>query len=178
MTIKNEQLVPAEIIRSSSLDFYEDINVLESIIMDNEAAYIILRQDHNAPDSYIAVTYVPDSANVRSKMLFASTRLTMVRELGTERFRETLFVTTKSELTADGWRKHDMSSEPKAPLTDEEQNLKDIKEAEAEASQGTTARSNHYTPGRLTLPISMSALQVLRDLPSGSDNLVQLVSIN
>ena len=176
VTIKNEQLVPAKVIQSSSSDFFEDVKTLEPLIKDNEAAYIILRRYQNAPDSFVAVTYVPDSANVRSKMLFASTRLTMVRELGTERFRETLFATTKVELMADGWRKHDKSSELKVPLTEEEQNLQGIKEAEAEASQGTTARSSHVSFGRLTLPISGSALQALKDLPSGGDNLVQLVS--
>ena len=146
------------------------------MIKDNEAIYIILRRYHNAPDGYVAVTYVPDSANVRSKMLFASTRLTMVRELGTERFRETLFVTTKVELTADGWRKHDRTGELGAPLTKEEQNLEGIKEAEAEASQGTTARSSHVSLGRLTLPITESALQALKNLPGSDYNLVQLVS--
>ena len=176
VTIKNEQLIPAEVVQSSSSDFFEDLKTLEPLIKDNEATYIILRRYQNTPDGFIAVTYVPDSANVRSKMLFASTRLTMVRELGPERFRETLFATTKAELTADGWRKHDKSGELKAPLTEEEQNLQGIKEAEAEASQGTTARNSHVSFGRLTLPISGSALQALKDLPTGVDNLVQLVS--
>ena len=108
-------------------------------------------------------------------MLFAATRLTLVRELGTERFRETLFATTKKELTAEGWRKHDKSGELKAPLTEEEQTLQGVKAAEAEASRGTTARSSHVSSG-LSFPISDDALHALKDLSSGSDNLVQLVS--
>ena len=113
---------------------------------------------------------------MRQKMLFASTRLTLVRELGTERFRETLFATTKDELTADGWRKHDKHGELKAPLTEEEQTLQGVKEAEAEASRGTTSRSSHVSNG-LSFPVSDAALQALKNLPNGSDNLVQLVRI-
>ena len=107
-------------------------------------------------------------------MLFASTRLTLVRELGLERFRETVFVTTTQELTAEGWKKHEKHGELKAPLTEEEKTLQGVKEAEAEASRGTTSRSSHVSSG-LSFPISDAALQALRSLTGGSDNLVQLV---
>ncbi|MCJ1257968.1 Twinfilin-1 [Lignoscripta atroalba] len=174
-SIKNEQLVPVETIKSSSNDFFDDLKTLDSLIKDNEAAYIVLRRYPNAPDGFVVVTYVPDVANVRQKMLFASTRLTLVRELGTERFRETLFATTKQELTAQGWHKHDESGELKAPLTEEEQTLQGVKDAEAEASRGTSARSSHVSSS-VSFPISGDALQALRGLSDGHDNLVQLVS--
>ena len=124
----------------------------------------------------MAVTYVPDTANVRQKMLFASTRLTLTRELGTERFRETIFATTRPELTAEGWRKHDKHGELEAPLTEEEQTLQGVKEAEAEASRGTGARSSHVSSG-LSFPMSEDALAALKGLPDGQENLVQLVRI-
>ena len=164
-----------DIITSSSVDFFEDLSPLQSLIKDDEAAYIILRRYQNAPDGFVAVTYVPDTANVRQKMLFASTRLTLVRELGTERFRETLFATTKQELTAEGWRKHDESGESNAPLTDEEQSLRGVKEAEAEASQGMSARISHVDAGHIKYQMSTNALEALRNLPTSHDNLVQLV---
>lgn len=78
-------------------------------------------------------------------MLFAATRLTLVRELGVERFRETLFVTTKQELTADGWAKHEAHTRLAAPLTEEEEGLQGIKEAEARESGGTAARKSHVS---------------------------------
>ena len=172
--IQNEQLVPTEIISSKNADFFEDLSALSSLVKDNEATYIILRRYQNAPDGYVAVTYVPDHAHVRSKMLFASSRLTLLRELGTERFCETLFATTKQELTSDGWRKHDDHGKLKAPLTEEEQALRGIKNAEAEASCGTTARSSHVSSG-LSFPIATDALNALRELAHSIDNLIQLV---
>lgn len=108
-------------------------------------------------------------------MLFASSRLTLVRELGLERFRETIFATTKAELTAEGWRRHDKHGEIQAPLTQEERALQGVKEAEAEASRGTGARSSHVSSG-VNFPISEEALQALRGLEDGGrENLVQLV---
>ena len=173
-SIKNEQLVPIEVITQSSNDFFEDIGALQPLLKDNEAAYIIVRRYQNSPSGYAAVTYVPDTANVRQKMLFAATRLMLVRELGTERFRDTLFVTTKQELTAEGWRKHDKHGELQAPLTEEEQTLQGVREAEAEAGRGTTSRSSHVSSG-LSFPMSDEALSALKALMEGGDNLVQLV---
>jgi twinfilin-like protein len=40
---------------------------------------------------------VPNAAPVRQKMLFASTRLTLVRELGGEHFPESIFTTEASQ---------------------------------------------------------------------------------
>lgn len=178
--IKSEQLVPVQTIESNSGDFYKDLEELDTILKDNEAVYVIIRRhdnSHGARDIYVAVTYVPDTANVRQKMLFASTRLTLVRELGAERFRETVFATTKQELTAEGWRKHEKHENLQAPLTQEEQTLRGVKEAEAETSTGTTGRNVHVG-SRINFPVSDDALNALKELKDGNENLVQLVYLN
>ena len=166
--------MPRETIDFTSSDFFDDLGSLDELLKEDVATYVVIRRYQNAPDGFVAVTYVPDKAKVRQKMLFASTRLTLVRELGAERFRETLFATTKDELTAEGWRKHDKHGELKAPLTEEEQTLRGVKEAEAEASMGTTSRSSHVG-GPLSFPLADPARQALKALPEGADNLVQLV---
>ena len=56
-------------------------------------------------------------------MLFASTRLTLVRELGGEHFRESIFATTAEELSPKGFEKHDAHTALDAPLTEEERKL-------------------------------------------------------
>ena len=103
--------MPLQTIPSTAADFSADLSALASSLKDDEAAYVILRRYAGATDGYVAVTYVPDTAKVRQKMLYASTRLSLVRELGTERFRETLFATTKAELTAKGFQEHDSHGE-------------------------------------------------------------------
>jgi twinfilin-like protein len=110
-------------------------------------------------------------------MLFASTRLTLVRELGIERFRETIFATTKQELTAEGFKRHDQHVEMAAPLTEEEESLGAVKKAEAEEGRGMSVKKAHVSD-RLTMSISERALEALRTLAGeeGGDNLVQLVT--
>jgi twinfilin len=111
-------------------------------------------------------------------MLFASTRLTLVRELGIERFRETIFATTKAELTAEGFKKHDQHVQLEAPLTEEEQSLGAVKKAEAEEGLGMSVKKSHIGDS-LSIQISERALEALRKLKSidGGGNLVQLVCI-
>lgn len=146
-TIKNESLVPLQTLQAQS-DFRSDLSLLSQHVSPNEAAYILLKQDGTAADGYVAITYVPDSANVRQKMLFASTRLTLVRELGVERFRETVFCTTAAELTPEGWDRHEKHNKLDAPLTEEEAGLRDIKDAEAmESSGGTGVRKTLPSAG-------------------------------
>jgi twinfilin-like protein len=108
-------------------------------------------------------------------MLFASTRLTLVRELGIERFRETIFATTKEELTGAGFEKHDKHVKLEAPLTEEEQSLGDVKRKEAEEGRGMNERKSHVSSG-VSMPVSEEALEALKGLANeGGDNLIQLV---
>lgn len=90
---------------------------------------------------------MPDSAPVRQKTLVASTRLTLVRELGSEHFTETLFATTKEELSAEGWKKHEAHVAEDAPLTQEEWDRKQLKEAEVQEVGGTGRRGAGYGGG-------------------------------
>ena len=122
----------------------------------------------------MAVTYVPDTAPVRQKMLFASTRLTLVRELGSEHFRDTIFATTAKELTPAGFDKHDAHTALDAPLTEEEKSLGEVKRAEQEAGSGTGIREIHLSK-TLNMPVSEDALAALKDLGAETRDLVMLV---
>lgn len=107
ITIEKEALIPSHTLPSNGT-FEEDLHQLDSLLKDNEAAYVILRRRDSDMAPFISIAYVPDTANVRQKMLFASTRNTLLRELGTEKFGESLFATRKEELTPAGFKKHDM----------------------------------------------------------------------
>lgn len=172
MTIENEALVSGKSISAKST-FEDDIAQLDALLIDDQPAYLILRR-YNSDTPFVSVTYVPDLANVRQKMLFASTRTTLMRELGTEKFAESLFATTKEELTADGFRKHDHHNSEPAPLTEEEATMKAVRQAEADASLSMSARKSHVSSG-MAFPFSEESLQALSNLKSdGFINLVQL----
>lgn len=109
-------------------------------------------------------------------MLFASTRLTLVRELGREHFRETIYATTRDELTPEGFEKHDKHEQLEAPLTEQERDLEGVKQAEAvEGARGTGSREIHLGQ-RMAMPILDDALAALKELkPDGGRSLVTLV---
>jgi twinfilin-like protein len=108
-------------------------------------------------------------------MLFASTRLTLVRELGSEHFRDAFFATTPEELSPAGFEKHDAHSAVAAPLTEEERSLGEVRRAEQEAGMGTGSREIHLSKN-MAMPVAEDALQALRDLGAESRSLVMLVS--
>jgi len=117
---------------------------------------------------------VPDTAHVRQKMLFASTRNTLLRELGTDRFDESIFATLKEELTAEGFERHDAHEAKPVPLTEEERLLKEVRDLEAEASRGTSSRRSHVSSG-VAFPLSSEAQFALKSLHTTTDyNMVQL----
>jgi twinfilin len=159
---------------SSAASFSDNLSVLEPYIKPNEALYIILRRYPTVPHLAV-VTYVPDAAPVRQKMLFASTRLTLVRELGSEHFRDTIFTTLAEELTAKGFKKHDAHAALAAPLTEEERSLGAVKQAEQEAGRGTGTKEIHLSKS-FGMPIAEDALAALKDLSSETGRkLVMLV---
>lgn len=68
-----------------------------------------------------------------------------MRELGLERFSQQIFTTEASELTKEGWAKHEAHTALDAPLTEEETGLKGAKDAEAAESIGTSGRKGHVS---------------------------------
>nr|POE79573.1 isoform 3 of twinfilin-1 [Quercus suber] len=162
--ISNEALVAGDVLystsSSSSADFSADFSQLQPHLSDTKALYILLKTHPDAADGYAAITFVPNAAPVRQKMLFASTRLTLVRELGIERFRQTLFVTEKEELTADGWRRHEAHTSLSAPLTAEETLLGGVKDAEAAESQGTSGRRGHVS-AKIDVKVASGVVEAL-----------------
>ncbi|KAK8016214.1 Twinfilin [Apiospora rasikravindrae] len=173
VTITNESLTPVTTLPStSSSDFAQNLSQLEPHLQPNEALYVLLKRHPDAP-RLIAVSYVPDSAKVRQKMLFASTRLTLVRELGSEHFRETIFATTAEELGAQGFAKHDRHSELEAPLTEEERTLGEVKRAEAEAGAGMGQREIHLSKN-MNMPVATDALVALSEMGHGPREIVML----
>lgn len=176
-TITNESLTPVTFLTPSSpsASFAENISLLTPHLKPNAALYILLRRFTTSP--YLsAITYVPDAAPVRQKMLFASTRLTLTRELGTEHFRETFLVTTAEELSAKGFERHDAHEKLEAPLTEEERSLGEVKKAEMEVGAGTAARELSMSKG-MKMPVQEGVEEKLRELSGeGGGSVVQLVS--
>ena len=98
-----EALTPKATIESTSEDFSTDLHNLEPLLKDNTALYVLLREEMSQKSGKcVAITYVPEKAPVRQKMLFASTRLTLVRELGMCNHINTVFCRTATSCRVAG----------------------------------------------------------------------------
>ncbi|OCK89146.1 actin monomer binding protein-like protein [Cenococcum geophilum 1.58] len=183
-SISNETIIPGATIPSTTSTFLGDLVALQPHLTPNAALYIILRRADSpaaasgpSTGTLAAITYVPNAAPVRQKMLFASTRLTLTRELGSENFGETLFATEAEELTEAGWRRHEAHGEAANPLTQEEQDLEDIREAEALESRGTAGKGlvGGGGGGRIAMQAEEGVREAIAGLSvAGEGNLVQL----
>ncbi|KAF2156732.1 actin monomer binding protein-like protein [Myriangium duriaei CBS 260.36] len=183
-SIDAESLIPITTIPSSS-GFPSDLSAVQSELSPTVARYILVRRS-SAPDGFVGITYVPDAAPVRQKMLFASTRLTLIRELGLERFGETLFCTTAEEVGPKGWERHEAHRKLENPLTQEERANRDLQEQESLEQGGTMRRHGHYTEqeekktsgggvARLSMKTGQGVVEALRELRgSGEGRLVQI----
>lgn len=191
VTITAESLTPLKPIAfngtpSSPDSFFSSLSQISSVLEPKTPIYLLLRRPTSAATTLIALTYIPSNAPVRPKMLFASTRSTLTRELGTEKFGSTVFATEEEEIvSADAWRERDGENSParrEELMGEKERELEAVRRAEAEARNGTPQRDigigGTFGPGsgsgmRVSMPVDEAAKAALNGLQDGS--LVQLV---
>ncbi|TID19856.1 hypothetical protein CANINC_003651 [Pichia inconspicua] len=143
---------------TSDLDTDLD-NLASNHLTPTECLYIILK--HSDTDSHSQsevsgkhafISYVPDNASVKSKLLYASTKNTLLRSLsGGTNFSPILFVNSADELTPQGWHKIVDSLNSSAPLSESEIQLQKVKQGEI----STAAISK---PARLAVDSSTNLL--------------------
>ncbi|KAJ7581397.1 hypothetical protein C8J56DRAFT_959922 [Mycena floridula] len=125
----------------------EDLVQLQDVLEDNSPAYILAKLD-DPPTEWLAIYYVPDSAKVRDKMLYASTRASLLKSLGSTAFTDSIFATSKSDLSPEAYAAHLKHIAAPKPLSAREQELADVMAAEREAGasyQGSSVRVSLVT---------------------------------
>ncbi|CAI7661771.1 hypothetical protein N7533_006154 [Penicillium manginii] len=191
VTITGESLTPLSPIpfngtASSPDSFFSSLPAISSVLQPKTPIYLLLRRPTQATTTLIALTYIPYNAPVRPKMLFASTRSTLTRELGSEKFASTVFATEEEEIvTAEAWRERENENTParrEELMGEKERELEAVRRAEAEARNGTPQRDigiggTFGGPGsgsgmRVSMPVDEAATAALKGLQDGG--LVQL----
>jgi twinfilin-like protein len=145
----------------------------------------------------VALTYIPSNAGVRAKTLFASTRATLTRELGSEKFVTTVFATEEEEVySEDAWKERDLEGNGTSTTSFKREELMDEKERELELVRRAEEEARHGTAGRdvgtggslarvsgiatgggmgVNMPVDEDAKTALRNIQAGG--LVQLVCL-
>ncbi|KAM3580875.1 Twinfilin-1 [Umbelopsis sp. WA50703] len=160
--------------------FEEDFGEVQKYLDESQPAFIVVRLDSKSSAGeyeWLFISYVPDNAKVRDKMLYASTRTSLTKELGDYRFVDSMWGTDAEEFTLQGYKKHKSHQSAEAPLTQRERELAEIKLAEskqASSHMGTTVRKTYA--GGVTMPLSSGAESALKEL-SKSDRPHNYVSL-
>lgn len=146
--IDNETCVPVQTITGSD-NLLDDFETVHGHLTEKEARYILLRSDETSSgsrdESFLFISFVPDSAHVRSKMLYASSAHTVQRQLGgSEIFSSVIFWSSLAEVSARGWQDHQKHEAALAPLSEEESALSNVREKETVEMMGTVGRKSHY----------------------------------
>ncbi|KAL8855008.1 MAG: hypothetical protein Q9221_000204 [Calogaya cf. arnoldii] len=121
---------------STNSTFHTSLQTLTPHLTPTRALYILLRRHAPPhPTPLTCITYIPDSAPVRQKTLFASTRLTLTRQLGAEVFGEGMFATEAKDLSPEGWEgwERHLEGGNEGVLTREEREREDLREQEGGA---------------------------------------------
>ncbi|KAI9030979.1 hypothetical protein CLU79DRAFT_802471 [Phycomyces nitens] len=150
------------------ISIIKDFEKVGKILEDAQPSFVLVRLDEKASTGehkWLFMSYVPDNAKVRDKMVYASTRATLIKELGDYRFTETMYGTQESEFTIDSFKKHLAHKAADKPLTRRERELAEIKAEEAKTVtdyQGTSVRKS-YAAG-VSFPLTEEAIKALDNL--------------
>ncbi|CAE6449117.1 unnamed protein product [Rhizoctonia solani] len=129
--IQSESLIPDGTIPAGSGGFIDDLPQLQGILEDDVPAYILA---HTEGSNWLFISYVPDTAKVRDKMVYASTRGALTKALGDQRFKDNIFATSKDDLTPEAYQAHQRHLAAPKPLTARERELEEIRAAERASS--------------------------------------------
>lgn len=173
VTIENEQLQMAKNYQTKHSWEQDFDKYVPSLVIDEQPCYILYRFDSKNSLGYewLLLSWSPDSAPVRQKMLYASTKATLKQEFGSAHIKDEMHATVKEEVCLNGYKAHLSGIGAPAPLTDREEALKELQESEHNTNYGTDSRQS--TMGGVSFPITDSAKQGILDLQRGSYNYLQ-----
>ncbi|XP_072940270.1 twinfilin [Epargyreus clarus] len=173
VSIENEQLTlskyqPVKGTWEQDFDKY-----VPSLIEDEIPCYILYRFDstNSLGHEWLLLSWSPDNAAVRHKMLYASTKATLKQEFGSSHIKDEMHATSKDEVSLKGYKAHVSGVNAPAPLTDREEALKELQQNEHEPNYSTDSRQS--TMGGVAFPITETAKQGIFDLQRGSYNYLQ-----
>lgn len=163
---------------STVVEFTEKCSSLEALIgcLADAPAYAFVHNGSKNPNSFDFFSYVPDLAPVRSKMLYASTKNTLLRQVGSNSVTEQPMVSEASEIADYVNGVYGKVSEASL-LTESEKIGREINEEQRSMrvtqSHKLVSQSNG-TPSALSFSVNSGSSDSLKSLLA-SNNLVTFV---
>jgi len=175
IAIRNEKLAHESTVQKSADTLEEELPKLQTILEDKTPSYVLARLDG---DGWLFISYVPDDATVRDKMLYASSRGSLIKSLGATHFADNIFATSKEDVTQEAYSAHRKHVNAPKPQTSQEKEMEQVREAERGGSfEGSRARRNHVG-ARVGLNWSEEAERAITELGDGDEDTLVIMSID
>ena len=142
---------------------------------EDHPAFILYRlDDKDASDGFlwILLSWSPDHAHTRQKMLYASTKATFKKEFGASQIKDEYYANLVEEITLAGYKRHLAVEAAPGPLSRQEEEMKEIKESESRVE--ISVNTKHNTLSALAFPFKQEALAALDLYKTGVSDYVQL----
>lgn len=153
-------------------DFEKDWDKLIQPELEQDVpCYILYRLDDKTAEggfAWMLISWIPEIATIRQKMIYASTKSTLKLEFGGSYLKEEYHATTPEEVTWTGYQKNKLSMAAPTPLTAREEEINELRRTEIK-----TDVVGHQTLSGISCPITQAALQAINDLKRGSYNYLQ-----
>lgn len=147
--------------------------VVLPLVEENQPCYILYRLDTKNDLGYewLFISWSPDTAPVREKMLYASTKASLKQEFGNAQIKEEIRGSIMSEITLDGYNKFKKAATAPAPLSSREEELQELKRTEVHTDYNIT--SKQQTLNGVAFPITQAAETAILDMIRNSYNYLQ-----
>lgn len=134
--------------------------------------YILYRLDEKSEEGYLwlLISWTPDTASIRQKMIYASTKSTLKQEFFSKTLKE-YHATSLEEMTLAGYLQFQAVMQAPTPLTQREEELNELRRSEVKTNVGVDTR--HQTMGGISCPVSEAGIQALHSMKRGAYNYLQ-----
>lgn len=181
--ISNEQLVLEEHKEPSGKWEADYAKYVAALVIDRQPCYLLFRMDTKNDTSniydWLLIVWSPEGSPVREKMLFASTKASLKKEFGSSNIILDYFASTTEEISLPSFklfmerkRKEENGEHDEALLTMQEQELRIIKQEEANLST-QNAKPTKTLPG-VVFPLTEDSVAAIQDMKDGLVSYVQL----
>jgi len=154
--------------------FEQDLSELPPFLEATAPCFILARTDKkNVRDQYRwnIFLYVPDRSPTRSKMLYSSSKSNLKQQLGDDFFVDELFGSVPADFSIQGYKMYIKHKEADAPLTREEEKIKEDREQGVFVGGGGAGGA--YAHG-VAFPVDDEVIEAMNNIKDGSINYAQL----
>ncbi|EPX73630.1 twinfilin [Schizosaccharomyces octosporus yFS286] len=171
--ISNESSFEVSDTVDKSPSFESDFEKIRQVLLASSEPAFVLVHDQNRNDLLQFISYVPDSANVRNKMLYASSRSGLIRIVNMSKIDKSFFASAPEELSYKSFFDKVTKETDTAPLRQDEEDRQQVDES----LQSSTSQKRSLVTGSIAMELNDDALKAIEKFRSVPQNTLFLFSV-